>query len=173
VSNNSKWVDTARFLATQARDNAPHYQHSHIGYNYRLSNILAGVGRGQLLVLDERIKQRRKNFDFYKAAFALNPEIQFLLEPEGFFSNRWLTTAVIAGKINREDIRVKLEKENIESRPLWKPMHMQPIFQGCPAYTNGTSERLFNDGICLPSGSNMTPGELHRVVDVIHSLLSH
>ncbi|RAW01282.1 DegT/DnrJ/EryC1/StrS family aminotransferase [Pseudochryseolinea flava] len=173
VSRNTAWIEKARFLATQARDAAPHYQHSHIGYNYRLSNILAGIGRGQLLVLDERVAQRRKNYDFYRNAFADRREIQFLSEPQGFYSNRWLTTAVIKGRISREDMRLKLERENIESRPLWKPMHLQPIFEGCPAYTNGTSERLFNEGICLPSGSNMTTEELQRVADVIHSLLSH
>jgi dTDP-4-amino-4,6-dideoxygalactose transaminase len=172
VSNNKGWIERAKFLATQARDNAPHYEHSSIGYNYRLSNILAGVGRGQLMVLEERIAQRRKNFEFYQKELSSIKEIRFLEEPDGFFSNRWLTTVLIDSlKVNREDIRLALAAENIESRPLWKPMHLQPVFKGFPAYINGTSETLFNAGICLPSGSNMTNGDLRRVVDVIHSIL--
>jgi len=170
VSNNKDWVTNAKFLATQARDPAPHYEHTHIGYNYRLSNISAGIGRGQLLVLDERIKQRRTVFEFYRSRLADINGIQFQSEIPGAFSNRWLTTILInpaqAG-FDRESIREKLEKENIESRPLWKPMHLQPVFKHHPAYLSGVSEELFNIGLCLPSGSNLTENQLERIVSVM------
>jgi len=153
------------FLATQARDNAPHYQHSHIGYNYRMSNIVAGIGRGQMEVLDSHIQKRRNNFNFYQNELSSIEAISFISEPSGFRSNRWLS-CVIVGKefgIGREDIRVSLEKENIETRPLWKPMHMQPIFKDAPYYGGDVSEKLFELGLCLPSGSNLTLDELLRV----------
>src|SRR6185437_17111064 len=160
VSKNKELVDKATFLATQARDPAPHYQHSQIGYNYRMSNICAGIGRGQMEVLPERIEQRRANFTFYHKELSYFPGIKFVQEPEGFYSNRWLTTILIdpekSGGITREDIRIVLEKENIESRPLWKPMHLQPVFKDFPYYGDHTSEDLFNLGLCLPSGSNLT-----------------
>jgi dTDP-4-amino-4,6-dideoxygalactose transaminase len=166
-----KWIEKARFLATQARDQAPHYQHSSIGYNYRLSNICAGIGRGQLSVLNDRIANRRANFEFYKDALKSHSEFTFVDEPEGYFSNRWLTTILIQipdnQNINRESLRLNLNLENIESRPLWKPMHLQPVFSNCPAYVTGVSEKLFNLGLCLPSGSNLQSVDLERVVKVL------
>jgi dTDP-4-amino-4,6-dideoxygalactose transaminase len=168
VSDNEAWVQKARFLATQARDPAPHYEHSEIGYNYRLSNVCAGIGRGQLLVLDERVRQRRAVYDFYVQHLGSKPGFTFLPEPEGCFSNRWLTTILVdpVGKqgVTREDIRLKLEAENIESRPLWKPMHLQPVFQGFPAFGAGVSERLFERGLCLPSGSDLDIPRLTEIV---------
>jgi dTDP-4-amino-4,6-dideoxygalactose transaminase len=176
LSNELKYVDTARFLATQARDSAPHYQHSHIGYNYRMSNITAGIGRGQMLVLNDRVNQRRSNFEFYKAAFKGVEGISFVEELLGSFSNRWLTCILVdpskTGGVTREDIRIALEKENIECRPLWKPMHLQPVFANAPFYGDGTSEKLFEDGLCLPSGSNLSIVNLERVVRAIKFLIS-
>lgn len=168
VSANEGWIKKARFLATQARDPAPHYQHSHIGYNYRMSNICAGIGRGQMEVLAQRVEQRRKNFDFYRKTFSHLPQITFQNESDSnFFSNRWLSTILVddsaKGSPTREDIRQALEKENIECRPLWKPMHLQPIFADAPFYGDGTSEKLFEKGLCLPSGSNLTLEDLERV----------
>ncbi|WP_299702384.1 aminotransferase class I/II-fold pyridoxal phosphate-dependent enzyme [uncultured Pontibacter sp.] len=166
VSTNEEYIKQARFLATQARDAAPHYQHSQIGYNYRMSNVCAAIGRGQMQVLAERVRQRRANYAFYKEAFADIPAIQFPDEPSAdFISNRWLSTVLIddTAGVSREDIRLALEKENIESRPLWKPMHLQPVFAEAPYYGDGTSERLFEKGLCLPSGSNMTDEERRRV----------
>lgn len=159
VSQNEAWIQKARFLSTQARDPAPHYQHTEIGYNYRLSNICAGIGRGQLQVLDERVAQRRANFDFYKKQLGDLPGVSFPDELPETFSNRWLTTVVIdpakSGGVTRETIRLAFDKLNIESRPLWKPMHQQPVFKDSPAYISGVSDRLFDLGLCLPSGSNM------------------
>jgi len=174
ISNDPDYCKKATFLATQARDAAPHYQHSQIGYNYRMSNIAAGIGRGQMEVLDDRVAARRKNFEFYKKELASIKNIKFIEEPEGFYANRWLTTIITNSYETRESIRLALEKENIESRPLWKPMHLQPIFQEFPAYIDGTSEDLFQRGLCLPSGSNLTESDLERVVFHIKSnLLSH
>jgi len=173
VSNNKEWIDHSRFLATQARDVAPHYQHSQIGYNYRMSNICAGIGRGQMEVLDERVAQRRAINNWYREILAPYDFINFQTEPnEHYFSNYWLTAITVDNnpkKITRETIRLGLLKDNIESRPLWKPMHMQPVFESYPAYTNGVSEDLFNRGLCLPSGSNLTEDEKERIK---HSLLS-
>src|SRR5690606_36435858 len=140
VSTNEEWIKKARFLATQARDNAPHYQHSYIGYNYRMSNICAGIGRGQMEVLDEHVASRRANYSFYKEAFAGNEAIRFPEEPTAdFYSNRWLSTILVddtkGNGVTREDIRLALDKLNIESRPLWKPMHLQPIFADAPCYS--------------------------------------
>lgn len=175
VAKNVEQKKKAIFLATQARDAAPHYQHSHIGYNYRMSNIVAGIGRGQMQVLEERVAQRRANFEFYKKAFASIPSITFQEAPEDYFSNRWLTGILVnpkkSGGLTRETLRLALEKENIESRPLWKPMHQQPVFEGCPYYGNGTSDLLFENGLCLPSGSNLTQQELKRVSDVVLKLM--
>ncbi|MEC5145441.1 aminotransferase class I/II-fold pyridoxal phosphate-dependent enzyme [Chitinophaga sp. 212800010-3] len=172
LGNDPKLIQQARFLATQARDTAPHYQHSHIGYNYRLSNICAAIGCGQMLVLDERVDQRRANFDFYRKHLSHLPGISFQPEPDNCHSNRWLTTLLIdpnvTNGITRETIRLALEKENIESRPLWKPMHLQPVFADAPAYVNGVSEELFNNGLCLPSGSNLTAEDLTRVLTIIN-----
>jgi dTDP-4-amino-4,6-dideoxygalactose transaminase len=164
VSKRPEWIEKARFLATQARDKAPHYQHSEIGYNYRLSNISAGIGRGQMEVLEERVKQRRSVFDAYKSLFPVS-EVQFLPEPPGSFSNRWLTTVLIDNQdVTPEDWRLKLEAQSIESRPLWKPMHLQPVFAPYPSYTNGVSDRLFERGICLPSGSQLDMTDIQRIV---------
>ncbi|MGN6601914.1 MAG: DegT/DnrJ/EryC1/StrS family aminotransferase [Ginsengibacter sp.] len=176
VAKDKVMTDKATYLATQARDPAPHYQHSEIGYNYRMSNICAGIGRGQMQVLPERISQRRANFEFYKEAFKDNEGISFLPEPEGYFSNRWLTTILVnpekTGGVTREDIRIALEKENIESRPLWKPMHLQPVFKEFPYYGGKVAEELFNKGLCLPSGSNLSEEDLGRVVECVKKVLS-
>ncbi len=171
ISKKSDYIKRATFLATQARDQAPHYEHSQIGYNYRLSNISAGIGRGQMEVLPERIERRRFNYSFYKKELSELSGISFINEPEGFYSNRWLTTILVdpekSGGITREPIRLELEKDNIESRPLWKPMHLQPIFKNFPFYGNGVAENLFAKGLCLPSGSNLTNEELKRVIQCI------
>ncbi|MDJ0646980.1 MAG: aminotransferase class I/II-fold pyridoxal phosphate-dependent enzyme [Flavobacteriaceae bacterium] len=170
VSNEPHYCKEATFLATQARDAAPHYQHSKIGYNYRMSNILAGIGRGQLEVLNDRINSRRKNFEFYKEQLAQFKEVKTVNEPDGFFSNRWLTTILTDSYESRENIRMGLEKENIESRPVWKPMHLQPVFNSFPKYLNGVSETVFDRGLCLPSGSNLTDTQKDRVINTIKSV---
>ena len=171
LCNTKEAKERALFLATQARDTAIHYQHSEIGYNYRMSNVLAGIGRGQLGVLNERVQARRAIFDFYKEAlFELN-ELQFLEEPKGYYSNRWLSCLQTPSFEIRENIRIALDKENIESRLLWKPLHMQPVFQSCPAYTSGVSEKLFNNGLCLPSGSNLSELDLLRITNCIKKAL--
>lgn len=169
VSDMVEHIVKARFLATQSRDPAPHYQHSQIGYNYRMSNVCAGIGRGQMEVLPKRIEQRRANYNFYTNALKNIAPISFLSEPEGYFSNRWLTCILVdpdlsKNDVTRETIRLALEKENIESRPMWKPMHLQPVFMKYPFYGDGTSERLFDTGLCLPSGSNLTQVDLERVI---------
>ncbi len=175
VSKDHKLVDKAKFLATQARDAAPHYEHSQVGYNYRMSNICAGIGRGQMLVLEERIRQRRDNYNFYKGCFSGIDKISFLPEPPGYFSNRWLTTVLIDPlkqpvSITREEIRKACEAQNIESRPLWKPMHLQPVFNGYPYYGSGTSDKLFKNGLCLPSGSNLSLEQLRDVEKLIANI---
>lgn len=174
LSNNKEWIESARFLATQARDPAPHYEHSQIGYNYRLSNVCAGIGLGQLRVLDMRVQQRRAIFDLYVEALK-GLDIEFVKEPAGFFSNRWLTT-VLVGNSDRngamsEHLRLTLATHNIESRPVWKPMHLQPVFKGCPHYVSGVSERLFAHGLCLPSGSNLAKQDVYRVARILRNLL--
>lgn len=163
------------FYATQARDNAPHYQHSEIGYNYRMSNICAGIGRGQMEVLERRIARRREINRMYREAFRGIAGVTLLTNPDkDFQSNYWLTTIVVnpakTGGITREDIRLACEAENIETRPLWKPMHLQPVFASVPFYGDGTSESLFNDGLCLPSGSSLTDEEIARVVETVKAL---
>ena len=166
VARDAAVVEKARFLSTQARDPAPHYQHSHIGYNYRMSNICAGIGRGQMEVLKERVGQRRAMFDWYMETFEATPGLAFQQEPEGYFSNRWLTALLLHKQetgYDRETLRLKLGEDNIESRPLWKPMHLQPVFEGTPFYGDGTSEQLFQNGLCLPSGSNLSSEDLHRI----------
>jgi len=166
VSQNKEWIDKARFLATQARDSAPHYQHSEIGYNYRMSNIAAGIGRGQIRVLDKWIEKRRANHDFYESE--LKPMgFEFLAEPDGAFSNRWLSCILFDGKWDEkpEELRRELEKNNIETRPLWKPMHLQPIFKNCKAYTSGVSEDLFKRGLCLPSSSSLSVEQKRLVIE--------
>ncbi len=167
VSKNKAHKEKALFLATQARDDAPHYQHSHVGYNYRMSNVLAGIGRGQMEVLDDRVAARRSNFEFYKASLGHLKEIEFLNEREGFFSNRWLSCILTASYEMRERLRYALLEDDIESRPIWKPMHLQPIFKNAPNYSDGTSEELFERGLCLPSGSNLTNQDLDRIVSRI------
>lgn len=167
VVKNLKLKNKAVFLATQARDNAPHYEHSSIGFNYRLSNVLAGIGRGQMEVIEDRVASRRNNYNFYKSNLSKYKSIQFLEEPEGVFSNRWMTCINTESYDMRESIRLYLQDNEIESRPLWKPMHLQAVFKDCLAFTDGTSERLFNNGLCLPSGSNLTPEDLQRVLSVI------
>lgn len=174
VSKNEDAINHARFLATQARDNAPHYQHSHVGYNYRMSNVCAAIGRGQMEVLTDRVNRRREINQYYRLAFEDVEGITFHAEPStDFYSNYWLTAILVDHpEITREDIRLALAKENIESRPLWKPMHLQPIFNDTSFYGTGISEKLFDKGLCLPSGSNLTDNDLERVVDCIMGLFS-
>ncbi|TDQ09943.1 aminotransferase class I/II-fold pyridoxal phosphate-dependent enzyme [Pedobacter metabolipauper] len=176
ISENEDHIKKSRFLATQARDAAPHYQHTEIGYNYRMSNVCAAIGRGQMEVLDQHIENRRANFNFYKSAFAGISGVSFLEEPEGYRSNRWLSTILVdpelTSGITREDIRLGLEKDNIETRPLWKPMHLQPVFENSPFYGNGVAEELFKNGLCLPSGSNLTQNDLSRVANGIKKLFA-
>lgn len=163
-----------KFYATQARDSAPHYQHSQIGYNYRMSNICAGIGRGQMYVLDEHVSRRREINKIYRHLLKDVPGISFLENPSADFeSNHWLTCIQVDPAktgFSREDIRLKMESENIETRPLWKPMHMQPVFEGCLYYGNGVSEQLFNNGLCLPSSPVLTQTDILRIVNVILSL---
>jgi len=172
VSKHKNYIDQARFLATQARDEAPHYQHSQIGYNYRMSNIVAGIGRGQMEVLEQRVKQRRANNLRYREFFKGIDGITFQTEPSSnYFSNYWLTAILIdpeqTGGITREEVRLSLDKENIESRPLWKPMHMQPVYQRTKFYGTGVCEKLFEQGLCLPSGSNLTEQDFERIFQVL------
>ena len=172
VSKNKEMIEKAKFLSTQARDEAPHYEHSHIGYNYRLSNVCAAIGLGQLDVLEERVLQKRRINEYYKHELSSVSEISFLEDSEYSFSNFWLTTILLQKKsaIDREDLRLYLKRDNIESRPLWKPMHTQPIFKGCKFYANGISEDLFERGLCLPSGTNMSEQELERIVKKIKEI---
>lgn len=167
VTRKEEIKNKAVFLATQARDDAPHYQHSHVGYNYRMSNVLAGIGRGQMEVLDDRVAARRANFEFYRTKLADISGIEFLNEPAGYFCNRWLTCILTSSFAFREKLRLALIDENIESRPLWKPMHLQPVFKKYPSITDGTSEDLFERGLCLPSGSNLSKEDLERIVALI------
>ncbi|MGJ1418414.1 DegT/DnrJ/EryC1/StrS family aminotransferase [Sphingobacterium spiritivorum] len=166
--------DKAVFLSTQARDNAPHYQHSHIGYNYRMSNISAGIGRGQMEVLSDRVNARRAMHDFYSHIFKNIEGVTVFSEPTAdFYSNHWLSAitvdATITGK-TREDLRFAFLEDNIESRPLWKPMHLQPVFQDSPYYGEKVAETLFDNGLCLPSGSNLTDSDRERIKNVVEKL---
>ncbi|MEL7834395.1 DegT/DnrJ/EryC1/StrS family aminotransferase [Fodinibius sp. Rm-B-1B1-1] len=194
LADDGEVINKARFIATQARDDAPHYQHSKLGYNYRMSNIVAGIGRGQMEVLDERVRVRRKNhqdyFDFLNGSWLdSNPEnnsvgftgysdtgLYFLKEPERYVSNRWLTTLLVhpdeTGGITNNDIRLALEAQNIESRLLWKPMHQQPLYEKYPYYGAGVSDQLFEYGLCLPSGSNLTDDQREEVCSAIKAVLS-
>ena len=172
VTKNELLKNEAVFLATQARDNAPHYQHSKIGYNYRLSNICAGIGRGQMEILDSHIEKRREMHQFYKNVFVDQEGITIFSEPnEDYYSNHWLSAILVNSEKNngksREDLRLQLEKENIESRPLWKPMHLQPVFKNAPYYGGSVSEELFNNGLCLPSGSNLNSDDVVRIKSVL------
>ncbi len=176
VSKHKHYIDHARFLATQARDEAPHYEHSQIGYNYRMSNIVAGIGRGQMEVLNERVAQRRANNKRYRDFFAEVDGVTFQTEPNAdYFSNYWLTAILIdsrfTGGITREDVRLALDAENIESRPLWKPMHMQFVYKGTTFYGTGVCEVLFEQGLCLPSGSNLTDEDFDRIFNSLSKLL--
>ena len=166
VGKDPELIEKARFLATQARDPAPHYQHSEIGYNYRLSNVLAGIGRGQLKVLDERVAARRRNFEFYRDAFGDLPGVEFMPEAPYGKSTRWLSCLTIDPRkfgADREQVRLSLAEKKIESRPVWKPLHLQPVFADCECVGGAVAERLFAQGLCLPSGSNLSAADLDRV----------
>jgi pyridoxal phosphate-dependent aminotransferase EpsN len=173
VTDDGALAQHARKLATQARDRAPHYQHSEIGYNYRMSNVLAAIGRGQLMVLEDRVTARRNNFDAYQTSLGGIPGLRFQSEANWGRHTRWLTCVLVDPEhfgADREAIRVALEKNNIESRPLWKPMHLQPIFVGCETVGGSVSEDIFSRGLCLPSGSNLSEGDRQRVIDVVKSV---
>ncbi|MBX2912887.1 MAG: DegT/DnrJ/EryC1/StrS family aminotransferase [Cyclobacteriaceae bacterium] len=175
LTRNKKWADKARFLATQAREPFPHYEHNEIGYNYRLSNVSAAIGRGQLSVIDKRVEQRRMIFKKYAEELKDIAAISFQPENKEGISNRWLTTLVIdpalCNGVTNESIRIALEQENIESRPLWKPMHKQPVYAQAPFYGNGVSEALFESGLCLPSGTNLAPTDQELILDILRKNL--
>lgn len=177
VSRMEAHKNKAIFLATQARDDAPYYQHSQVGYNYRLSNVCAGIGRGQMEVLDEHIALRRLMNEFYIQLFKGNSDIKVFTEPNSeVFSNHWLSCITFENKnskdLNPDGLREALLAKNIESRPLWKPMHLQPVFKGAPYYGDGTSESLFNKGLCLPSGSNLREDALERIGETVLAYLN-
>ena len=166
----------ALFYATQAREQAPHYQHEKIGYNYRMSNICAGIGRGQMFVLEDHVARRREIHDLYVRLLDGVKGVKVMCQPEGgdFNSNYWLTCITVEPEVagfTREDVRLALDADNIESRPLWKPMHLQPVFKNAPFYGNGTSERLFEVGLCLPSGPTLVNEDIERVVQVVKELV--
>ncbi|MFW5968617.1 MAG: DegT/DnrJ/EryC1/StrS family aminotransferase [Persicimonas sp.] len=170
VSDDAELIEHARKLSTQARDEAPHYQHSEIGYNYRLSNVLAGIGRGQLRVLEDRVEARRGNFDYYREHLGDLPGLEFQPEAEWGRHTRWLTVLTIepdAFGASREDVRLALEAENIEARPVWKPMHLQPVFEECEMIGGAVSEELFEKGLCFPSGSDLSRGDQDRVIEIV------
>ncbi|WP_233897494.1 DegT/DnrJ/EryC1/StrS family aminotransferase [Tenacibaculum piscium] len=175
VCKSEKNKQKAIFLATQARDNAPHYQHSEVGYNYRMSNVVAGIGRGQMEVLDKHIGYRRANNEFYQGLFKNIEGITVFKEPtKDYYSNHWLSAIIVDETItgfSREDLRLSLLEDNIESRPLWKPMHLQPVFENTDYYGTDVSEKLFNNGLCLPSGSNLTADDRNRIQEAVHKLL--
>lgn len=173
VSDDEALISHARHLSTQARDNAPHYEHTEYGYNYRMSNIVAGIGRGQMEVLPERIERRREIFEYYRKTFSEIPEIVFMPELKGSFGNRWLTTLILPEHLSPERIRLSLEEENIESRPLWKPMHAQPLFHGTKGRLNGVSDMLFQRGVCLPSGSSLSTDELEKITFHLKAVMVH
>ena len=174
VCKSKEQKDKAVFLSTQARDDAPHYQHSEIGYNYRMSNVSAGIGRGQMEVLDQRVAARRKNNQFYQDLFKDFDGVEVFAEPDAnYFSNHWLSAITIDPAktgFTREDLRMKFLEENIESRPLWKPMHLQPVFENTPYYGKKIAEELFDNGLCLPSGSNLSDEDRERIKNVVLSL---
>jgi len=176
LSDNESMIKSAKFLATQAKDNVPHYQHSEIGYNYRLSNICAGIGRAQLEVIDERVEQRRGNFEFYQKELKNLPGISFPNENPNTFSNRWLSCILIdknlSNGIKPDTVRSFLEAENIESRPLWKPLHLQPVFKDVRYFGGEVAEKLFDTGLCLPSGSNLTDVDLFKITMKIKKLFT-
>jgi len=170
VSNDPSVKEKALFLATQARDDAPHYEHTHIGYNYRMSNICAGIGRGQMEVLNDHVALRQGNNAMYQELFEMSNGVRVFTEPdENYVSNHWLSCIVVseAANFSAKALRLAFSAENIESRPLWKPMHLQPVFKEAPVYGGNISEKLFENGLCLPSGSNLTRDEKHRIRTVI------
>jgi pyridoxal phosphate-dependent aminotransferase EpsN len=170
VSADGRLADKVRFWATQARDAAPHYEHSEMGYNYRMSNILAAIGRGQLRVLEDRVTRKREIFEFYRNELAAVPGISFMPEASYGRSTRWLTCITIEPKLfgaTREQVRLALEEQNIEARPVWKPMHMQPLFERCRVVGGAVAETLFNKGLCLPSGTSCTDEDLARIVRIV------
>ncbi len=175
VCKSEKNKQKAIFLATQARDDAPHYQHSEVGYNYRMSNVVAGIGRGQMEVLDKHIGYRRANNEFYQDLFKNIEGITVFKEPtKDYYSNHWLSAIIVDQTItgfSREDLRLSLLEDNIESRPLWKPMHLQPVFENTDYYGTDVSEKLFNNGLCLPSGSNLTADDRSRIKESVAKLL--
>lgn len=171
ISRTKNDADRAVYLATQAREPAPHYQHVCVGYNYRLSNICAGIGRGQMKVLEERVSRRREIHELYSTLLQDVRGVEVMSAPEGSYkSNYWLTCILINEQElgqNREHVRLLLEANNVESRPLWKPLHLQPVFEGVPVYSNGTSEYLFSNGLCLPSGSSLSDSDIVKIVGTI------
>jgi pyridoxal phosphate-dependent aminotransferase EpsN len=174
VSEDESLISHARKLATQARDPAPHYEHSEIGFNYRMSNILAAVGRAQLAVLPERVAKRRENFEFYKRELAALPGVRFMPEAPWGRHTRWLTCLTIDPRLfgaDRETVRLELERRNIEARPIWKPMHLQPVFKDCVAVGGRVAEEIFDNGLCLPSGSSLTAEDRERVVEGVISVI--
>ena len=176
LSNDENAITQARFLSTQAKDTATYYEHSILGYNYRMSNISAAIGVGQLLVLEDRVKARRDNHNFYEKIFSKAEGVEFLMEPQGYYSNRWLSCVLFAelknSNLSPEPLRKHLERNNIESRPLWKPMHMQPLYKDAQYFGGKVSEQLFQKGLCLPSGSNLTSHQKERIKKSIHSFLN-
>ena len=170
MTNDEKLASTARFLSTQARDPAPHYQHTTIGYNYRMSNVCAGIGRGQLSELSKKVARRRSHFAAYTEAFKNLPGL--MMQPEAHWgkSTHWLTCLTIdpqKSPVSREEVRLSLEKEEIESRPIWKPLHLQPVFKEAEYHGRGVSDRIFDQGLCIPSGSGMTDSERQLVIDAV------
>jgi dTDP-4-amino-4,6-dideoxygalactose transaminase len=173
MSNHEEWIKKARFLATQAREPFPYYEHKEIGYNYRLSNVCAAIGLGQMTVIGDRVARRRAIFDFYASGLKANL-FTFLPEPSAHFANRWLSTTLLTS-VNpkaKETARLALETQNIECRPLWKPMHLQPVFKSFPAYLSGVSEHLFQAGLCLPSGSQMQNNQLEVVIRILTEMVT-
>jgi pyridoxal phosphate-dependent aminotransferase EpsN len=170
LSDDEKWISRARYLATQARDPAPHYQHSEIGFNYRMSNVAAAIGRAQLETLEERVRLRRANFVAYQEGLGDLPGLDFMPDAPYGRSTRWLTCLTIdpvRSGTDREEVRLALESHNIEARPVWKPMHLQPVFQGCRKIGGDFAEGLFLNGLCLPSGSNLNTSDRERVIDIV------
>ena len=172
ISKNKNLINRARKLASQSKEDKPYYEHLEVGYNYRLSNVCAAIGLGQLETLNHKVKKKREINSYYRKKLAKNTEVEFINESEGSFSNYWLTTIILKKNklINREKLRLYLEEANIESRPLWKPMHLQPIFKKCQSYLNGVAEDLFNNGLCLPSGTNLKDSDLQRIIYKIQEL---
>ena len=169
VTNDKKKADYMRFLSTQAKEPMPFYHHKEIGYNYRMSNVIAGIGRGQIKVLDDYVEKRRRNYDYYNHHLGVLDAITFIEEPETYYSNRWLTCILLDTKKMRDDLLKLLNDNNIEARPSWKPMHLQELYKDAPAYLNGVSKKLYECGLCLPSGSNLQEKDLERITKLILS----